>query len=322
MKNCAGWMMAAMLGFASAPSWAADGAYRQTVGSQSTGGNIATDLSTLTRVPGLGRAARVTRLLTVLAQQIPAAGAAPSTRTTVGDDNTMVQAPGWLLDVRGDGNWVRFIADSYATNAGIPTVEVDARMTTAELEARARQFISTVLADQVVLGKGETLEVWRTSYELELTGSGDAAPGAVQKKVAANKIVFTRALGQVPLLGPGSKVSVTFANDGAVTGFQYDWSAIQNTGATKHSAVASVVNARLNALLKSHGSHVGLTRLECGYYDTGAIDPSSLGKIEAGCVAESVVKQSGTVAAFVDAVPASDVVDSDPAWPETLSITK
>jgi hypothetical protein len=195
-------------------------------------------------------------------------------------------------------------------------------MTTAELEARGRQFISSVLADQIVLGKSEQLEVWRTSYELELSGSGDANPGAVQQKVAANKIVFTRAVGEVPVLGPGSKVSVTFANDGAVIGFQYDWSDVAATGTTKHSALASVVNGRVKALLQAHGQNVGLTRLECGYYDTGAIVVPSLGQIQAGCVAESVVTQSGTLAGFTDAVPASDVVDRDPAWPETLLIAK
>ena len=66
----------------------------------------------------------------------------------------------------------------------------------------------------MLLAPGERLEPEAISARTE---GGVAADGTgAYSAVVANRIVFTRVIDGLPVVGAGSKVTVTFLNDGSV----------------------------------------------------------------------------------------------------------
>lgn len=302
------------LALVTASAVAKDSTFRRAVGVRSEAVGVATSLKLYTRVSGPGRASRIEQLLPRLSSLRSVSGQPVS--TTESGESVMVHGPGWLLDIRGDGNAVRFDADSYRHRAGIPGVEVDHRMSEGHLSDLGSEFISGFLRDQIPLGSGEHLELWRTAYEIE---SVTEIGGATQTQVVANRVVFTRVIDNIPVLGPGSKIALTFANDGQIIGFQYDWSVFSDAGEVRENTDVGVLKGRATALLEAKAGP-GKTeprRFECGYYDAGARVSATGSPLQGGCIAEHAVARNGTMQVLIAAVPAAQNVISDPAWLET-----
>jgi hypothetical protein len=159
-----------------------------------------------------------------------------------------------------------------------------------KVDSGALAYIHSKLGASIVLGENEELVPLLTDYRLE--GSQDLSIGLVTRSVAANRIVFGRKLNGVPVVGNGSRVVITFANDGSVESFFYDWPKYVSTDAqslvtpsTLLGRIQQAVSARTGVASaftaavpeqKEAAGRVALdtgTRLEsmqCGYYDAGA----------------------------------------------------
>jgi len=270
-----------------------------------------------THATGPGQATALANLSAIVAEKIPGAGDVLSSPGHSDNDYAMIQGIGWTLDVRGDGNWARYWSDGH----GGSQVPVEDRMSTAELERLARKFIAETLSAQIVLSPAERLEVWRTSFEL----SGGGPPnGQVDRKVVSNRIVFTRVIGETVVVGPGSKISVTFNNSRQIVGFQYDWSPLLASGETQRAAPPELVKSRLSEILaqkREPRATVASEKIECGYYDVGAL-AGSTGELQAGCVAQHSLQSGGLKHSIVTVVPATQDVSRRADWPETSLISK
>jgi hypothetical protein len=249
----------------------------------------------------------------------------------------------WSLEVEGDGSAAEYqdlAVEEQAHSLGKP---LSAEMPAAELEQRGRAFIASNLASEIVLGADEELVALRTDYRNE--GGQDAATGEISRAVVANRIVFGRTLHGVPIVGNGSKVILTFTNDGSLESFRYDWPAYQ-VAATQTvvdsgeilSRVQKVVSARngvaaprYGVLVPSRGhaaSPVELTpnsqlqKLDCGYYDAGSRARQTQ-SVQPGCTYLAVSQDAnGTRAGYAGAVSAGAQFALDAAWLETKILGK
>jgi hypothetical protein len=133
-----------------------------------------------------------------------------------------------------------------------------------------------------------------TSFRTE---SGVAVNGThARSSVVAARVVFSREIRGVPVVGAGSKVTVTFLNDGAVESFRYDWPIYEQTSRTQQIVSSSEIVRRIQrvAAVGTDG-YVGdkvtqnprggkidhpvalnrqsqLQDLKCGYYDPGLLN--------------------------------------------------
>ena len=82
-----------------------------------------------------------------------------------------------------------------------------------------------------------------TSFRTE---SGVAVNGThARSSVVAARVVFSREIRGVPVVGAGSKVTVTFLNDGAVESFRYDWPIYEQTSRTQQIVSSSEIVRRI-----------------------------------------------------------------------------
>jgi len=200
-----------------------------------------------------------------------------------------------------------------------------ARMSTMELEARARSFIHTVLADHVVLGSGEELVAVATQY---LTDDGAAVEGNTHSKhaqrlpqVIASRMVFGRTIDGVPVLGPSSWVSVSLSNDGTPTEFEYDWPTYARVGKGRNVVDLDAIVARGAGLapVSLDAPNVRIRSMDCGYYDSATAG----GMLEPACTLDySYQATSGGSSVHSTVIPAAAEVRVDPKWSETRELSR
>ncbi len=244
----------------------------------------------------------------------------------------------WSLEVLNGGAAAEYrdlAVEARAHSLGRPLSE---EMPAAELEQKGRAFIASQLASQIVLGPDETLVALRADYRTE--GGQDLATRQISSAVVANRIVFGRVIGGVPVVGNGSKVILTFTNDGALESFRYDWplykvAASQNiVDAAEILARVQKVNGVRNGVVASTaavavpagGSKVyplaltpntELQAMECGYYDPGSYG-HKIQSVQPGCTYLTVAHDaSGMRAGYAGAVPAGASFAVDGGWLET-----
>jgi len=247
----------------------------------------------------------------------------------------------WWLDVFGDGSGAEFLDRAVAGRAHQNGVDASKAMSAGALESAARAYIERTLSRVIILQPGERLVAVATSFRTE---GGVARDGSSPySAVVANRIVFSREIGGIPVVGAGSKVTITFLNDGSLESFRYDWPSYTRTGRVQHLAQPSNILRRLQRvagvrtggdvsgaiamplnieLVKSMrlGDKVQLQDLKCGYYDPGFMNRDVRAPVQAGCYYH-VVHTGGdsqhiTTAAYSGAVPAAQVPESDSRWPE------
>jgi hypothetical protein len=192
------------------------------------------------------------------------------------------------------------------------------------------------------LQQDERLVLDATSRRTE----GGVAPGGERaySAVVAHRVVFSREIGGIPVIGAGSKVTVTFLNDGSVESFRYDWPAYTHTGRVQAMAAPIEVLHRLQRVsgvrtkaevdrvlgappnLESItgplrlGPTVELQDMKCGYYDPGFALRDQAAPIQAGCYYHLLQTrgegQYVTTAGYSGAVPAGTSFEPDIRWPE------
>lgn len=254
-----------------------------------------------------------------------------------------VSGGSYHLDVIGDGSVAEYSNDAARASAhGQPPTTV--AMSQAMLEALGRAFIANNLSAVIVLGPGEALV---PESVLARTEVGHSSNGPTETpRVTGNRIVFTRTINGVPVMGNGSKLAITFLNNGTVESFRYDWPTYTAAGSMTTSATADALLTRVQHVLAARtGGAVslqsivvpaGLTqpvpivldpnttleRLECGYFDAGFGNRSVDAPVQSGCQyhamhfmsADGVTARAG----YAGAIPAGTVPETDPSWPEAI----
>jgi hypothetical protein len=207
-----------------------------------------------------------------------------------GSDSLMARGEGWFAEVRGTGEWIRFRDEAYIDGPLNKPIPMAQRPSGGALEARAREVLAKELSAFVQLGPNERLESWSVS---RLVNSSVSASGEEASELVASRVLFTRVLDGVPVLGAGSKVSVIFANDGKLVGFDLDFPQLKLGPAVKVVGMAEI-QARTDILFgrKTSLQSLGEGDFECGYFDPGVAGLSTTTLISPGCVATSSDKPS------------------------------
>jgi hypothetical protein len=252
-----------------------------------------------------------------------------------------VATPEWKLSVFGDGSAAEFIDLAKASKAREMRIDASRKMSFESMQSAGRDFISRVLADTIVLGPGERLEPELATARIEGGVAVDGSSG--YSSVVANRIVFTREVDGVPVIGAGSKVTITFLNDASVESFRYDWPryvATDRNGATVDinevlNRISRVVGTRPQSLQRDGGSsplspeqarqgRTTLQRLKCGYYDSGAMVRDVGAPVQSACYYHLVEARGEgdlvTRAARSGAVPAGQRIEMDRGWPEAAQL--
>jgi hypothetical protein len=268
MANWLGIVIGLIALVTSAPVRAADLdlPYRKSVADRSKAEALGSRMiQPLERVAGPGRDAVMARVLERFA---PALDSVAVTPVRVEASFSIATGNGWFVEVRGNGEWIRFRNHGYITQPSYVQLPIEKRPAATAIEAQARGIIASQLAEFVQLVEDEELQGWTVSYLLSM--SADSS-GAVERAVAATKVVFTRVIAGVPVLGPGGKVAVTLANDSTIVGIDIDWPQLTPTGQQVATPTIAIIRARGDEML---GIDQGITRptergFECGYYDPG-----------------------------------------------------
>ena len=247
----------------------------------------------------------------------------------------------WRLTIFGDGSAAEFVNLNASSKAHESRLEPSRKMSAEALQAAGRDFIARYLTDTIVLGPAERLEPELVSARME---GGVAADGtSAYSAVVANRVVFTREIDGIPVVGAGSKVTITFLNDGSLESFRYDWPEYAATDRLQATAditeilnrVSRTVGLRAQDLQRedeqsalspeqARRGRTTLRRLACGYYDPGVMARDPDAPIQTGCYYH-IVETRGegdyiTRAARSGAVPAGQRVEIDPRWPEAARI--
>jgi hypothetical protein len=245
----------------------------------------------------------------------------------------------WSLDVTADGSGAEYQDHAVGARAHSLGKPLPEKMSAAELEQKGRAFVDANLASQIMLGSDEELIPVRADYRTE--GGRDLTTGEITHAVVASRIVFGRTLHGVPFVGNGSKVIITFTNDGSLESFRYDWPKYQ-TAASQNvvdageilSRVQKVIEVRNGVTAPTSGVTVPSTEgeaypvaltpntrlqaLDCGYYDAGSFAERTTQSIQPGCTYVTVSQdENGMRDGYAGAVPAGSQFEQDPAWLES-----
>lgn len=243
----------------------------------------------------------------------------------------------WTMQISHDGTAGQFQNSEVAARLHSLAKARSQKMTTPALEKAGRAFISAKLASVITLEPNDQLVPLSTAYRIE--GGQDSRTHEMKESVVANRVVFGRTLNGVPVVGGGSTVAVTFANDGSVESFRYDWPKYRAT--TDQNIVDNVeifhrlqqaLGARTSApVMKFSAARAGeasaypvalssdttLQKLECGYFDPGFAARDAKAPVQTGCVYHVVSQEAhGMRRGFAGAVPAGTQIQPDAAWTE------
>lgn len=304
---------------------------------------VAQELPKLASIPILMRQREVdpATKLALLRESIPAAKSYTSEPEKL-SDRIRISGSTWRLDVFGDGSGAEFADADAFERAHSSGVQPSQAMSNEALEASGRAFVERTLSRLIVLQQDERLVLAATSRRTE----GGVAPGGERaySAVVANRVVFSREIGGIPVVGAGSKVTVTFLNDGAVASFRYDWPMYTHTGRVQAMAAPIEVLHRLQRVsgvrTKTEadraleappnlelitgpiklGANVELQDMKCGYYDPGFALRDQAAPIQAGCYYHLLETRGEgeyvTTAGYSGAVPAAASFEPDTRWPE------
>lgn len=182
-----------------------------------------------------------------------------------------------------------------------------------DLVETARLIVENQLAPAVGI---DTSELFPIKVRHQLHTSGSRSGGSVTRQLVSSEVIFGRKIAGVPVVGPGSKVFVELSPQGSLVSFKFDWSQFTPTGELAAPAPVAVILQRANTHTRATVTTVAeYDVFECGYYDGGASDGSSI--LQSGCLAQRVVRDADghVLQAFEEAIPAAAVVKADARWP-------
>jgi len=319
--------------------------HRQTSVEGTLGGRT---LAVFQRKAGGGRERAASALLKSVVPQLSSAGAlataAEPTRIRSSDTWTVFEGAGWRLRVAGVGEKA-----SYRQHERLARVALERQLPRAaaprirDLEDQARSFIQGTLKDAIQLGRSERLITWRARYNIE--SDMDRASGQVTERVAATVLEFKREIAGIPVLGAGSSVSITFAADGSIAGFDYDWSNFEPAAREARTVDRARLERRLErvrttrqlqpapgtprvlggvaAPLRPAAAQRATEQKErgliCGYFDAGSERAVDGNELELACVKSYTIRDvaTGLEAGYVDVVPVDETLKPRNGWAET-----
>ena len=318
------------------PAWAKDFTQRTAAEKRSAEKGLdRAEVTLLRREPGPGRKDVADKLMARFAKSTDPMATAGSSKRQEKRNRLDVVADRWILTVKADGTQARYRNHAYVESKPDLGKDVSQRFSNEKLEAMGRKFIEANLADLIKLGEKEELVPYFT--EFMIAGGGGTAPNdkPQEEKVLASTVVFTRAVDKVNVVGPGSKVAITFANDEKPVAFHYDWPSYKSAGRSQKVAPLDEIKNRRRkvAKLDPDARDVELKRFDCGYYDAGALRRDTKAVIQAGCAMQAVKNQvadekahsadprSGQVTvAAVDVIPAGEKIEPDSGWPQAVKM--
>lgn len=328
-------VLAALLCSASTLALSAD--YPQRTASEQRSAEVGlgrSSLSLLNRKGGPGAEKMADQLLERLRGRDGAIHTSDRFKREVTEKRTsLVSDEGWFLQVYGDGSSVRYRNYGHLERVGEHGRPVDERFSQDELEVMGRNFVSDYLEGLVPLGGNEELVPFFS--EFEVSGGGAAKEDAPMdpEMVHASTVVFSRTVNGLPVVGPGSKIAVIFANDGQPVGFDYDWAPYVETGERQRILPVEKIRqrgAKYSPFAADDGEVQNL-HFECGYVDFGARkrDPGAV--VQGGCMRHAVKKwivdskehaknpRSGhALQASLDFFPAGEKMRPDAAWEKAM----
>lgn len=265
-----------------------------------------------------------------VAQQVLQAFAASTGITTAGshaveaDEERLSVAgeDGWFLTVYGDGTRISYRNETLLDSRPELALPLEERLSQDQLESLGRGFVSQHLEAFVKIGEGEELVPSFTEFQVQ--GGGSTEPGGLteREQVLASTVVFTRTVGGLSVVGPGSKIAVTFANDGTPVALHVDWAEYGATGEMQEVLPVEEILARSDAL--NGAGDEKLEHIECGYFDLGGRKRDAAAPLQAGCflqvTVETPIEGGHVLAGIVEAVPAGLEVLADESWPEALKL--
>jgi hypothetical protein len=266
------------------------------------------------RAPGPGNQIRANALESQLRRSI---GIAAVQKVKEKDGKLWMEGEGWLLRLSDEGNNVLFQKDRNASVNGIP---VGVGPEKARVFSRAREVVSSLLADMVKLGPQEQLVEKGVQYE---KSAGQAPGGPIDPTVVTGWIaVFGRAIDGNLVVGGGSHVAVAFDASGALEGIDVDWPEYADLGIKATAATADVVRSRGKEKEPPVGLHESRTetRFECGYLDLGGRHAAKrIDRLQLGCLrqltsaATNLAPGNSEKWALVQAIQASTAPTREPA---------
>lgn len=317
-------------------AFAADYPARIEIGQRSARlGMAAAEVQLLQRKPGSGMNVVADALLARFAESTDPVSTRGALKTERDLEQMTVFGSGWNLTVYGDGTRIKYRNHAYLDAASVKGVPVAQRMSQDVMEKLGRQFVAAKLGPYAALGKNETLIPYFTEFQIQGGGSTLAGVKPPADEVVAGTVVFTRTVGGMPVLGPGSKIAVMFATDGQPVGFDIDWSAYEPAGKTQKAVALAEIQGRAEKLspIGLGGPDTKTTRFECGYFDLGARKRDAKAPIQAACLVHANKQQivdkdayardprSGhTVAAHMAVIPAGATIEHDASWPQALAL--
>ena len=262
----------------------------------------------------------------------------PGANTQAAVDRGILHVSGdtWTLDVSADGSAAEYRDQDVASRMHALGRPASQQMSSAALEQAGRAYIAANLSSQITLGTDEELVALRADYRTD--GGIDLNTGEATNVVVANRVVFGRMIGGIPVVGNGSKVILTFGNDGALESFHYDWPTYQagatqsvtdpsemmtrvqkvlgaRSGVTSATSRVALPNARSSAFPLVVTPNTQLQSFECGYYDSGS---GSAQSIQPGCTYLAYSQDAnGIRQGYAGAVPAGTQFTADPSWLES-----
>jgi hypothetical protein len=257
-------------------------------------------------------------------------------------DGVRVARDKWRLDVFGDGSSAEFVDEAVVASARDYAVDPAAAMSAQAFESAGRAYIDRRLSRTIVLQVGERLVSEKTSFRTEGGVARDGTDPVA--RVVEARVVFSREIDGIPVVGAGSKVTIGFRSDGEVESFRYDWPNYARTQRDQRVASSFDILRRLQqvASLRTRvavagaveapsnienvtqpmdlGGGVTLEDLKCGYYDPGLKVRDAAAPLQTGCYYHVIQSQGRppyvTTSAYSGAVPAATSPERDVRWPE------
>ncbi len=230
----------------------------------------------------------------------------------------------WKIKVWVDGTRFHISDYDYIDTNKIEKIPVEKRFSNEKLEKIGRKYIKDHLADFVETEFGEEIVPLWTEFELMGAESEDGQK--VTDMVNASKVYFGRKIDGIDIVGGGSKISLTVANDGAVIDVMVDWPKYQRSSEIQEIVGIGEIMERLSVYGKKDKSvnKVKLNRFECGYYDPGAKYTDVYGFVQSGCVAivtgDDAENAGNPGFRVISAIPSGKTVEWDDNWPEAKAI--
>lgn len=283
----------------------------------------------LARSVGPGSASRTQDVLSMFESSKGAVLTRDIRRYEAAGDYVRAEGENWFVQVRGNGDWIRYRRTDYLHSEKNPHRSVRDAPAEDRLVAVARSFVEGELAAYVPLCEHEEVVHFRTVREF--FSSEHRITRERVESVVSTAIVFTRKINGVDVVGSGSKVMVMLANDETVVGFDVDWSQFEDVGVMERTLDLPEIESRSYAasLVAKDGGRNQLLRFECGYYDVGSprADPSAF--LQPACISHVLMKSSyasgssvmNSEDGFIEVTPAGELPERDSAWPEIAAFS-